>query len=61
MGKEIETIEEFFNQIFVIQEDVETCNRSCERTYHTGLAFRGQASIKYDLLEEIIIFAKKEI
>lgn len=53
MEKEIKTIEEFMNESFKIQEDIDTYNNECKATHHKGLAFRGQASKNYELIPSI--------
>ena len=42
MIKEIETIEEFLNESFKIQEEIDTYNHGWRATHHRGLAFRGK-------------------
>lgn len=53
MKREIETIEEFLNESFKVQKEIETCNSKRDSTYHIGLAFRGQASDRYELIPSI--------
>ena len=53
MIKEIETIEEFLNESFKIQEDIDVYNNKWDTTYHKGLAFRGQVSKFYELIPSI--------
>lgn len=53
MEKEIGTIEEFLQESFKIQEDVDTYNNQWDITHHKGLAFRGQASKFYELIPSI--------
>lgn len=49
----IETIEDFLDYLFKIQEDIEKYNNNWETTHHVGLAFRGQASTHYELIPSI--------
>lgn len=53
MIKEIETIEEFLNESFKIQEDMDAYNNSWKVTHHRGLAFRGQENKDYELVPSI--------
>lgn len=53
MHKEIETIENFLNVSFKIQEDIELYNNGWKTTQHHGLAFRGQASKSFELIPSI--------
>ena len=53
MIKEIETIEEFLNESFKIQEDIDTYNNGWKANHHKGLSFRGQASKQYELIPSI--------
>lgn len=53
MIKEIETIEEFLNESFKIQEDIDIYNNGWKAIHHRGLAFRGQASKCYELIPSI--------
>lgn len=52
MEKQIETIEEFINECFNIQKDIEIENNKL-RSSHIGLAFRGQADKEYELIPAI--------
>lgn len=53
MEKEINTIEEYINASFKIQEDIENQNNGWKNFHHTGLAFRGQANKEYELIPSI--------
>ena len=53
MTKEIETIEEFIKESFVLQEEIEDYNKGVESTHHKALVFRGQSSEAYELLPAI--------
>lgn len=53
MEKEIEKIEELLNELFKIQEDIESYNNGWNVTHHKGLAFRGQANKNYELVPSI--------
>ncbi len=53
MEKQIETIEEFINECFKIQEEIEASNNNVRSNHHTGLAFRGQGSKHYELIPSI--------
>lgn len=53
MIKEIETIEEFLEESFKTQEDIESYNNGLKTTHHRRLAFRGQANKNFDLIPSI--------
>lgn len=48
---EINTINEFFNVIFEIEEKIKKFNK--DNDYHKGLAFRGQSNKNYELIPSI--------
>ncbi len=53
MESEIGNIKEFLNASFEIQEEIENRNNGLKISHHIGLAFRGQASKKYELIPAI--------
>lgn len=53
MEKQIKTIEEFLNEMFIIQSKVEKEYNHWKAAYHTDLAFRGQSNKDYELLPAI--------
>ena len=53
MIKEIGTIEEFLDESFKIQEDIDIFNNKWDTIHHKGLAFRGQASKFYEIIPSI--------
>lgn len=53
MEKLIETIEDFLETSFKIQECIELYNKDWKAIYHKGLAFRGQSNKSYELVPSI--------
>ena len=53
MEKQIKTIEEFLNEMFIIQSKVEKEYNHWKAAYHTDLAFRGQSNKNYELIPSI--------
>ena len=53
MIKEIETIEEFLNESFKIQEDIDTYNTGWKSNHHKGLSFMGHSSKQYEFIPSI--------
>lgn len=50
---EIESIEEYFAQIFIVQNENEDYNRKQGKIKHKGLAFRGQENKDFQLIPSI--------
>ena len=53
MVKEINCIEDFFKEVFIIQEDIDTYNNDYKSVMHKSLAFRGQENEQFKLLPAI--------
>lgn len=53
MVKEINSIEDFFKEIFIIQEEIDTYNNDNKSIMHKNLAFRGQENKQFELLPAI--------
>lgn len=53
MEKEIKTIENFLDESFKIQEEIESSNNGWKTTHHNGIAFRGQSNKSFELIHAI--------
>lgn len=53
MEKEVNTIEDFLDASFKLQEEIESYNNGWETTHHHGLAFRGQSNRNFELIPAI--------
>lgn len=53
MVKEINSIEDFFKEIFIIQEEIDTYNNDYNSIMHKCLAFRGQENQQFKLLPSV--------
>ena len=53
MGKEVNTIEDFLDASFKLQEEIEAYNNGWEIIHHRGLAFRGQSNKYFELIWNI--------
>lgn len=53
MEREVKTIEDFLDESFKIQEEIELSNNGWKTTHHHGIAFRGQSNRNFELIPAI--------